>query len=224
MSILNTVYLSAHYPHTNDLNFNKKFRVEGTTPVIFDLQNIENNPGNNLTISKIYFDYGDGSIEYIDSSLNTATSVLEPPSSVVHKYDSTKSLLDGMLSGSVTFFYRNGLKTSFNLEIFHTFDNLIETQPRIVTSSLFAKNLFTFNVVTLTDNKGNLHNKIISDTNFSFKVKLPGTGITLEDGTTVDGLEENPEDDSYLTNNTVLVDSDNIPVILDDGEFIEIVE
>ncbi len=170
MSTLNTVYLSAYYPGTGDLNFDKRFRVEGTQPVTFNLQNIENNPGNNLTISKIYFDYGDQVTEYINSSVNTATSIVEPPSAVTHTYNSTISSLDSVLSGSATFYYRNGFKTVFNLEIFYSFNNLIETQPRMVSSSTFAKNLTSFNVITITDNIGNLHNKIVKNADFSFEV------------------------------------------------------
>lgn len=89
MSFLNTVNLSSNYPHTADINLVKKFRVNGTDTITFNLQEIENNSGNNLTINKILFNYGDGTSEYIDSTVNLVTSIFEPLSSVSHTYYST---------------------------------------------------------------------------------------------------------------------------------------
>jgi hypothetical protein len=167
MSTLNSVNLSSNYPHSGDLNFIKKFRVNGTEPIIFNLENIENNIGNNLTINKILFNYGDNTSEYIDSSINLATTIFEPASSVSHTYYSTTSSIDNILSGSATFFYMNGFKTTFTLIAFYNYDNLIETKPNIVSSSLFTKNLSSFTIISVTDKMGNLDNKIIRNKTFT---------------------------------------------------------
>tara|TARA_A100000171_G_scaffold53071_1_gene76151 strand:+ start:7070 stop:7579 length:510 start_codon:yes stop_codon:yes gene_type:complete len=167
MSFLNTVNLSSNYPHTADINLVKKFRVNGTDTITFNLQEIENNSGNNLTINKILFNYGDGTSEYIDSTVNLVTSIFEPLSSVSHTYYSTISSLDNVLSGSATFFYMNGFKTTITLVAFYNYNNVIETQPNIVSSSSFTKDLSSFNIIAVTDKMGNLDNKIIRNKTFT---------------------------------------------------------
>ena len=87
----NSISLSSNYPTTQNLIFQENLRVDSESPFTFNLENIENNDGSNLTIFKIEANFGDGVRKFYDSSFNPALRVLEPLSSISHLYSSSLS-------------------------------------------------------------------------------------------------------------------------------------
>ena len=86
--------------------------------------------------------YGDGTSETFESSLNENLTFSTPPSTFFHEYTNNNIVLSGQgFLGTVKFHYINGNTTTINLSTFYTADNLIEMQPIIVDSNTFFYNL-----------------------------------------------------------------------------------
>ena len=166
---LNTISLSSNYPNTGNLIFQENFRVDSSEPFIFDLTNIENNNGSNLTVSKIEANFGDGVREFYEPSLQLedGSFVFKSLSSISHLYSSSLSSVNNNLSGNLIFSYKNGYTTTFRLGIKYIERNIIEDELKFVNSSLFTNKLSSNAVLNFINKDNNFYNLILNSKGFS---------------------------------------------------------
>ncbi len=141
------ISLSASYPFTGDSNVTTTqfLRLQGNSLVEFNTSGVAvtgQGDSTNLGIYKTVVNYGDGTSETFESSLNENLTFSTPPSTFFHEYTNNNIVLSGQgFLGTVKFHYINGNTTTINLSTFYTADNLIEMQPIIVDSNTFFYNL-----------------------------------------------------------------------------------
>lgn len=144
-----TIPLSTPFPFSQDGTGETVFTINGQTSAVFDLTNIPYQQ-NGYDLYKIYFDYGDGNTQYVDSSFRqvSGVEVFLPPSKIPHLY-SLSDISNTLIEGEVVLFYKNGFKHTETLSIYSTPYNLIDFNNVVTDCNTFftsnsAETLFNF--------------------------------------------------------------------------------
>jgi len=144
-----TIYLNNSYPEFGINSTGIFFTVAGKTDIIFDLSNIDKGLDNGLGIYKTYINFGDGNVEYYESSFNVNAGIFLPPESIKHTY--VVSTTGNKLDGVIDFFYMNGYSSRIELSAFVSQTNLIDIGLQNTENQLFLsqqmKKIITFATV-----------------------------------------------------------------------------
>tara|TARA_R110000868_G_scaffold81071_2_gene229780 strand:+ start:3931 stop:4563 length:633 start_codon:yes stop_codon:yes gene_type:complete len=164
MQFNKTIKLEAGYPSSSNQTVVKNFSVSDITTVTFDINEVVKYIGTeySLGILKTIAHYGDNTIEFIPSQLNTTTLGFEPISSFDHTYYAATE--DSTLSGKVEFLYKNGYTTTILLSVFTSQSNNIDLELYTANNQSFFSNGEVRELINFTNHENNLYSMAYTPT------------------------------------------------------------
>lgn len=154
-----TVYLSNSYPAGGDVETSLEISVESGTNLIFDLENITNDGNNDkLGLYKMFFDYGDGSSEFIDLEFDISTLNYKKPNNITHNYFLTAG--NSPSRGEAKFFYKNGNTSLITLCVFSSLNNNIDLGLITAKNNSFVS-ISADTLLGFIDNDNDYYNTVI---------------------------------------------------------------